>query len=106
MQRRNRDRIIQQIEQIEEQLRALRLELDVEDNQSTNRPRRTGPLVVGETVIIRNPKGYQGNRGVLTKIHHKSSRGTVATRNQRGTEENVVRILSNLRRPEDHERED
>ena len=82
------------------------MELDVEDNQPNNRPRNTGPLVVGETVIIRNPKGYQGNRGELIKIHRKSSQGTVATRNQRGTEENVVRLLSNLRRPEDHECED
>ena len=106
MQRRQKDSIIQQIKQVEEQLRALRLELKVEDNQSRNRPRHTGPLVVGETVIIKNPKGYQGNRGVLTKIHQKSRRGTVATRNQRNTEENVVRLLSNLRRPENHERKD
>ena len=82
------------------------MELEVEDNQSSNQPRHTGPLVVGETVIIKNLKGYQGNRGVLTKIHRKSRRGTVATRNQRNTEENVVRLLSNLRRPENHERED
>jgi len=105
MRRSDRSRIIQQIEQVEEQLRALRLELETEDHPTDDQPRQTGPLTVGEKVIIKNPKGHQGNRGVLTKIHRRSKRGTVATRNQRNTEENVVRLLSNLRRPEHHERE-
>ena len=104
MQRGKKSRIIEQIEQVEEQLRLLRLELETEDEPDDNQPRQTGPLVVGETVIIRNPKGYQGNKGVLTKIHQRSKRGTVTTRNRLGNEENIVRLLSNLRRPEQHER--
>ena len=58
MQRERKDRILRQIEEVEEQLRALRLELETDDNPPNNQPRQTGPLVVGETVIIRNPKGY------------------------------------------------
>ena len=101
--------IIRQIEDLERQLHELKLELNdnsdeeydlCEDYDYSKNPPKERPFGIGETVIIRNPRRGQAKSGTLIKIH-KSGRGTVLTRDNKGYEVKIVRLLSNLKRPEE-----
>ena len=56
--------IIKQIEDIEQQLKKLRIELGREKSF-----KRTGQYEIGEEVVILNPKAGQGKSGKLLKVN-------------------------------------
>lgn len=85
-------RLINQIQDLENKLRSLRLELATEEENTTDE------LKVGDEVTIKNPSKGQVPTGILTKVNRITNRGTVKTKNDRGKEIKVVRKLSNLRR--------
>ena len=67
---------------------------------SKNKPKER-PFNIGENVVIRNLKRRgQATSGTLIKIH-RSGRGTVFTRDNKGYEVKIVWLLSNLKRPEE-----
>ena len=90
-----KDQIIREIERVENQLRNLRLQLQRDSNTAEGNEE---PLRVGEEVEITNPRGSQADRGILTKIHKRTKRGTVTTKTRQNQEEKVVRLLTNLKR--------
>ena len=80
--------IIKRIEDIEQQLRELKLELSTEEpGKKTSKK-----LVVGEEVKILNPKKGQGTEGRIIRINYATRRATVET-----TKGNISRIFSNLK---------
>ena len=89
----NNEQLIKTIVELEIQLRELRLEL--QNNEEDN---YTNPIEVGEEVIILNPRKGQENSGVVVKLHRRTKRATIVTTNERGGEEKVVRLLTNIER--------
>ena len=83
--------LIQQIEDLELQLKNLKLEL--------NEAEATG-LQIGDRVRILNPKRGQPTRGRIHKLHPNSQRATVLTRiyvkNEDDKEIKTVRMFKNL----------
>ena len=90
----NNDRIIQQIEAIEQQLRELKLEVA----GTGKRKHKKKKLVLGQIVRVLNPKQGQGTKGVIVKINYSTRRATVETDKGR-----LSRIFSNLRPEQDND---
>jgi hypothetical protein len=90
----NNDRIIQQIEAIEQQLRVLKLEVAGTGTKKQKKKK----LVLGQTVRILNPKQGQETKGVIVKINYSTRRATVETEKGR-----LWRIFSNLKPEQDNE---
>ena len=85
--------IINKIEEIERQLRELRIEL------GQRRPgRRTGPYEIGEEVDILNPKAGQAKSGKLLKVNQITRYVTIDTTNSLGKREKVVRSFGKIAR--------
>ena len=85
--------LINKIEDIERQLRELRIELG---NQT---PRvQTGPYETGEEVVILNPKSGQGKGGSLIKVNQITRYVTIDTVNSKGKREKVVRSFAKIKR--------
>ena len=93
MSKRNKD-IINKIEELEQQLRELRLELQ------EGRPKTPNRLQVGDKVIIKNPSRGKPATGTLVKIH-PTKRGTVLTVDAKNRETKIVRLLKNLEKAQD-----
>jgi len=94
---RNTD-IIKQIEDIEEQLKRLRIEL------GEGKPiKRTGQYKTGEEVLILNPKAGQGKSGKLLKVNQITRYVTIDTINSRGNKEKVVRSFGKIKRKDTEE---
>ena len=90
--------IIKQIEDIEEQLKRLRIEL------GKGKPfKRTGPYETGEEVVILNPKAGQGKSGQLLKVNQITRYVTIDTINSRGYKEKVVRSFGKIKRKDTKE---
>ena len=81
--------IIKKIEEIEKQLKELKLEL----TESGKKKKKTGRLEVGDTVEIVNPNKSQEKEGIVTKTNYLTSRATVKT--EKG---NVIRKFTNLKK--------
>ena len=64
-------RIIRKIEDLEKQLRDLKLELRQEDPEPE--------LEIGDEVNILNPKRGQPNVGIIHKLHPRTNRATVVS---------------------------
>ena len=84
--------IIEQIENLEEQLRVLRLSLENAE-EDTNRP-----FEIGDQVEILNPKRGQESRGKIVKINSVTGRVTILTTSENGREKKIVRLYTNIRR--------
>ena len=85
--------IIKKIEDIEQQLRKLRIEL------GKGKPfKRTGPYKTGEEVVILNPRVGQGKSGKLLKINSITRYVTIDTTNSNGKKEKVVRSFGKIKR--------
>ena len=85
--------IIKKIEDIERQLRELRIEL------GKGKPlQRTGSYETGEEVVILNPKVGQGKSGKLLKINPITRYVTIDTTNSKGKKEKVVRSFGKIKR--------
>jgi hypothetical protein len=90
--------IIKQIENIEEQLKKLRIEL------GKGKPfKRTGPYETGEEVVILNPKTGQGKSGKLLKVNQITRYVTIDTINSKGHKEKVVRSFGKIKRKDTEE---
>lgn len=92
--------ICQQIEDIESQLRKLRLTLEEQRKKKgiTERKiqRKDNPkLVVGDKVRIVNRREGQEPEGVIVKVNNWTDRATVVTTKER---KKIVRALKNLKR--------
>ena len=85
--------IIKKIEDIERQLRQLRIELG-----KRKLFKKEVPCEVGEEVIILNPKIGQGKEGKLIKVNPTTKYVTVETVNSKGKREKVVRSSGNIQR--------
>ena len=86
--------IINKIEQIERQLRELRIELGQRRSGT-----RTGPYKIGEEVEILNPRGGQAKSGKLLKVNQITRFVTIDTINTlTKRKEKVVRSIGNIRR--------
>ena len=85
--------IINKIEQIERQLRELRIELGRQ-----NPIRKTGPYEIGEEVEILNPKAGQGKGGKLIKVNQITRYVTIDSTNTKGKKEKVVRSFGKIKR--------
>ena len=96
--RNNTDDIIQRITTIESLLRELRIDLEEDSIQAERKQTKGTPLKIGERVSIKNLTKLQPSEGILTKIHHRTCRGTVTAVDERGKEILIVRLLRNLRR--------
>ena len=85
--------LIQQIEDLELQLKGLRLEL--KEAESTG-------IQIGDKVRILNPKRGQPTRGRIHKLHPNSQRATVLTKiyvkNEDDIEIKTVRMFKNLKK--------
>ena len=95
MSKRDKD-LINKIEQLENQLRDLRLELQ------QGRPRTPNRLQVGDKVTVKNPSRGQPVTGTLIKIH-PTKRGTVLAIDSKDRETKIVRLLRNLEKIQDDE---
>ena len=85
--------IISKIEDIERQLRELRIEL------GKKKPiKRTGPYEIGEEVTILNPKGGQGKSGTLIKVNQITRYVTIDAINSTGRREKIVRSFGKITR--------
>lgn len=95
--RNDNEDLIQRITTIEQQLRELRIELE-ESSQQQESPDQDikGTLQLGDRVRIKNPKRSQPSVGILTKIHQRTRRGTVTSKNKKGNDILIVRLLHNL----------
>ena len=90
--------IIKQIEDIEEQLKKLRIEL------GKRKPfKKTGPYETGEEVVILNPKPGQGKSGKLLKVNQITKYVTIDTINSKGLKEKVVRSFGKIKRKDTEE---
>ena len=96
MSRRDKTSLISQIEQIERQLRDLKLELTALDENQAGLQTEKDRLRVGGRVTILNPRLGQPSRGTLVKVNRTTNRGTVLTRTQTGREVKIVRHTKNL----------
>ena len=85
--------IIKQIEDIEEQLKRLRIELGSETPF-----KKTGPYKVGEEVVILNPRNGQGKSGKLLKANQITRYATIDTINTKGHREKVVQSFGKIKR--------
>ena len=89
----DRSNIIKKIEDIERQLRELKIEL------GQQKPIKiTGPYETGEEVVILNPKTGQGKSGKLIKINPITRYVTIDTTNSQGKKEKVVRSFGKIKR--------
>ena len=89
-------RIIKKIEDLEKQLRNLKLELQQEEPELE--------LKVGDVVNILNPKRGQPSKGSIHKLHTRTGRATVVTQllNPR-RQVKTIRLLKNLEKSNDNE---
>lgn len=93
---RSREQIITKIENIEQQLRDLRLELTEQNNNEPAPSPQDIELKIGDQVIINNPRPGQPGEGKVSKIHQRTGRITVTAVNGRGRELKIVRVKKNL----------
>ena len=91
----NNEQLIKTIVDLEQLLKDLKLELR---NEGTSRD--SDPIEVGEEVVILNPRKGQEKTGRVAKLHRRTKRATIITTNERGGEEKVVRLLTNIERKE------
>ena len=92
--------IINKIEEIERQLRELRIEL----GQRRSGTRRTGPFEIGEEVEILNPIGGQAKSGKLIKVNPITRFVTIDTTNTlTKRKEKVVRSFGKIARKQNSE---
>ena len=96
MSKRNKTRLISQVEQIERLLKDLKLELTALDGNQAVFQTEKDRLQVGDGVTILNPRLGQPSRGTLVKVNTTTNRGTVLTRTQTGREVKIVRHTKNL----------
>ena len=96
MPRQNRNSIIKQIEEIEGQLRNLRLELTEGESGRTAPQAKKRRLRIGDNVTIRNPKEGQPNEGKVIKINKGTGRVTVLAKSTSGQDIKIVRIRRNI----------
>ena len=82
-------RIIQKIEDLEKQLRDLKLKLKKETEPSKSTKDRT--IKIGDEVRILNPRAGQDRKGVVTKINSLTKYVSVQT-----TKGTVVRTRKNV----------
>ena len=94
---RNTD-IIKQKENIEKQLKKLRVELG-----KGKRFKRTGPYLTGKEVVILKPKTGQGKSGKLLKVNQITRFVLIDTMNSRGYKEKVVRSFGKIKRKDTKE---
>ena len=92
----NREQIIRQIENIEQQLRTLRLELVEQDNNEPGPSQQGSEIRLGDIVVIKNPRPGQPNEGKVSKINQGTGRITVTATTARGRETKIVRLRKNL----------
>jgi hypothetical protein len=85
--------IINKIEEIEKQLRELRIEL-----VQRRSVKRTGPCEIGEEVDILNPKGGQAKSGKLMKVNQITRCVTIDTANSFGRKEKAARSFGKIAR--------
>ena len=86
--------LIRKIVELEKQLHALRLELKgTNNNKGSN-------IEVGHEITLLNPKGGQGNRGIVQKVNKRTKRATVMVQNDQGQEQKIVRIHKNVQKTE------
>jgi 50S ribosomal subunit-associated GTPase HflX len=91
--------ITNKIEEIEKQLRELRIELG-----QRRSGRRTGPFEIGEEVEILNPRGGQAKSGKLTKVNAITRFVTIdATSAPTKRKEKAVRSFSKIARKQNNE---
>ena len=92
--------IINKIEEIERQLRKLRIEL----GQRRSGTRRTGPFEIGEEVEILNPRGGQAKSGKLIKVNPITRFVRIDTTNTlTKRKETVVRSFGKIARKQNSE---
>ncbi len=95
----NNTDIINKIEEIEKQLRELRIELG-----QRRSGRRTGPFEIGEEVEILNPRGGQAKSGKLIKVNPITRFVTIDTTNTlTKRKEKVVRSFGKIARKQNSE---
>ena len=83
------ENIIKRIEEIEKQLKELKLEL----TEPSEKEQKTGRIEVGDIVEIVNPNKSQEKEGTVVKTNYLTNRATVQT-----NKGNVVRKFTNLKR--------
>ena len=83
--------ICKKIEDIERQLNELKISLLEEKKKEVTPTSRE--IVIGDKVIIKNPKQGQEKRGVVTKINEESGFVTVHTKSQF-----IKRLKKNIRK--------
>ena len=86
----DKETIRKKIEDIEQQLSELKLSL-LEETERGPSSRRE--IVIGDRVIIKNPKAGQEKKGVVTKINEETGFVTVQTQTQF-----IRRLRKNLRK--------
>lgn len=88
--------IIKKIEDLEKQLKNLKLELQQEEPEPK--------FKIGDVVNILNPKRGQPSAGSIHKLHTRTSRATVITQlyNPR-RQVKTIRLLKNLKKNNDDE---
>ena len=101
--RNNTEDIVQRITTIESLLRELRIDLEEDATRTESKQTKGTSLKIGERVLIKNPTRLQPAEGILTKIHHRTRRGTVTAVNEKGKEILIVRLLRNLQKKEEYE---
>jgi hypothetical protein len=84
------ERVIKRIEEIEEQLRSLKLELKKEAKET---PAKDKTIEVGDEVRILNPRSGQDRTGVVTRINSLTKYVSIQTK--KGI---VVRTRKNVER--------
>ena len=80
-------RVLEKIEELEAQLKDLKLEL------RTNVDKKSDRLKVGQRVLILNPRMGQDDSRVICRVNYATNRATVKTKKGK-----VSRIFSNLKR--------
>ena len=83
-------RLIKRIEEIEEQLRGLKLELEIEV-EPAKKPTKDRAIKVGDEVKILNPRSGQDKEGVVTRINSLTKYVSIQT-----TKGIVVRTRKNV----------
>ena len=94
-------RLINQIKNLEEQLRQLRIELaDQNDNSSegSKKKPKAPPVKVGDTVQILKPSEGQAESGIITRVNPVTKRVAIETINQQGNQEQVNRHWKNVKK--------
>ena len=96
MSKQNKASLINQVEQLKQLLKDLKLDLATLDKSQTELRREKDQLQVGDRVTILNPRRGQPSRGTLARVNTVMNRGTVLVRTPTGREIRIVRHTKNL----------